>query len=234
MREILGERRTNGKGDGGGSDGGVQRRSLPLRGAALAFARRWGWPVVPGAEALDDGGCACRRPDCPVPGAHPADPDLLAATTDAQMVGWWWETRPNAPILLATGGRAPCAVSLPAVAGAWAERELSRRRELGLGPVIATPTRWLLLVAPYELPELGEELAARERVPSSLRFHGPGGCLPLPPSATGAGPVSWVREPQRCRTGGRGRVALPRIEGLLDVLVEAGLNAPDRDGRLSY
>ncbi|MDT0318099.1 bifunctional DNA primase/polymerase [Streptomyces millisiae] len=234
MREILGERRTNGNGNGGGSGDGVQRRSLPLRGAALAFARRWGWPVVPGAEALDDGRCACGRADCPVPGAHPADPDLLAATTDARMVGWWWETRPQAPILLATGGRAPCAVSLPAVAGARADLELRRRGVAGAGPVIAAPTRWLLLVEPYELPELGELLAARELVPSSLRFHGPGGYVPLPPSATGAGEVGWVREPERARDRGRGAVALPSIGEMLDVLVEAGLSAPDREGRLSY
>ncbi len=58
-------------------------------------------------------GCSCPDPDCVVPGAHPYDPGLLAATTDERMVRWWWTARPDAPVVLATGGGAPCAVSLP-------------------------------------------------------------------------------------------------------------------------
>ena len=89
--------------------------------------------------------------------------------------------------MLATGGRAPCAVSLPAVAGARALAALDRTG-MRLGPVVATPTRWSLLVAPYSLEQLGELLYAKDCVPSSLRFHGEGGYLALPPSETGHGP----------------------------------------------
>ncbi|MCG7525125.1 bifunctional DNA primase/polymerase, partial [Streptomyces sp. OfavH-34-F] len=110
MREILGRRRRNGR------RGGSARLD-----AALTCATHWQWPVVPGAGLREAGGrgdrgCACPDPECAVPGAHLFDPGLLAATTDARMVRWWWTNRPAAPVLLATGGRAPCALSLPAAA----------------------------------------------------------------------------------------------------------------------
>ncbi|OEV12197.1 bifunctional DNA primase/polymerase-like protein [Streptomyces sp. Amel2xB2] len=202
MREILGRRRMN--------------RSSPLN-AALHCATRWGWPVLPGATLVpplsvsslsgspSSGGaqnskrplsavCSCPDADCAVPGAHPFDPVLLAATTDPRMITWWWTNRPSAPLILATGGRAPSALSLPAIAGARALAEFDRRGER-LGPVVATPTRCTLLVEPYDLAELGERLYAHDWVPSSLRFHGEGGYVALPPSHTGAGRVRWERGP---------------------------------------
>ncbi|RPK94311.1 MULTISPECIES: bifunctional DNA primase/polymerase [Streptomyces] len=249
MREILGRRRR------------LRRKEGTARlDAALTCATVWQWPVVPGvgtAQANLPGesgglGCACPEPDCAVPGAHPLEPGLLAATTDERMVRWWWSNRPAAPVMLATGGRAPCAVSLPAVAGA---RALSALDVLGmrLGPVVATPTRWSLLVAPYTLERLGELLYAKDWVPSSLRFHGEGGYLVLPPSRTGAGQVRWERPPasprasstaspaapvSRGRTKGGAPVAaapwLPDVEGVLDALVEASTGAPGGGSRLAY
>ncbi|MBL1067950.1 bifunctional DNA primase/polymerase [Streptomyces sp. 7-21] len=221
MREILGKRRTNGDGDG--DDRG-------LLDAALEITRRWGWPVVPGIGTAPGGRCRCPRgDDCVVPGAHPSDPPLLAATRDERMVEWWWRGRPHTPIVLATGGRAPCALSVPAAAGAWALAELDR---LGAapGPVLATPTRYALLVEPYELAELGELLSDRGGVPGSLRFHGPGGYLPLPPSAVGGRRLRWVSPPRPHR----GRVVLPPAVRLLDVLVEAGATVPEQGSRLAY
>lgn len=156
------------------------------------------------------------------------------------MVRWWWGNRPAAPLILATGGRAPCALSLPAVAGA---RALVALDGMGvrLGPVVATPTRWSLLVAPYSLERLGELLHAKDWVPSSLRFHGEGGYLVLPPSETGAGPVWWERAPSpapRIRTGAAGPAAaapwLPDVEAVVDALVEASSGAPGGGSRLAY
>ncbi|MTE20090.1 DNA primase [Streptomyces sp. TRM43335] len=228
MREILGRRRMT---------------RWALRNAALVYATRWGWPVVPGVPPRNStrrttvrrsgqptGRCSCPRPDCVVPGAHPFDPELLAATTDERMVRWWWTNRSDAPVLLATGGRAPCAVSLPAAAGARALEEFDR---LGLrtGPVVATPTRFALLVAPYDLQELGELLYAQDWVPSSLRFHGEGGYVPLPPSRIGAGEVRWERPPS---AGNGGAPWLPRMEPLADVLVRASAQVPDTGSRLAY
>lgn len=240
MREILGRRRRLRL----GRRGGTARLD-----AALTCATAWQWPVLPGVGLQAAGGrgergrgCACPDPECAVPGAHPFDPGLLAATTDARMVRWWWTNRPTAPLLLATGGRAPCALSLPAVAGARALAELDRMG-MRLGPVVATPTRWSLLVAPYTLERLGELLHAQDWVPSSLRFHGEGGYLVLPPSETGTGQVRWERAPERVSRPGSGGGAqvrvvaspwLPDVGALLDALVEASNSAPDGGSRLAY
>ncbi|WP_330239541.1 bifunctional DNA primase/polymerase [Streptomyces sp. NBC_00525] len=239
MREILGRRRRLGR------RGGSARLD-----AALTCATEWQWPVVPGAGlrgagGRGDRGCACPDPECAVPGAHPFDPGLLAATTDARMVRWWWTNRPAAPVLLATGGRAPCALSLPAAAGAGALAALDRAG-LRPGPVVATPTRWALLVAPYTLERLGELLYAQDWVPSSLRFHGEGGYVVLPPSEIGTGQVCWERAPERA-TGPRPKRAsssgaatsggvpwLPDVGAVLDALVEASASAPDGGSRLAY
>ncbi|MEU6061166.1 bifunctional DNA primase/polymerase [Streptomyces sp. NPDC047097] len=227
MREILGRRRRL----------RLRRGRRPDHlGAALRCATEWDWPVLPGVGLTAAGGrgdrdrgCACPDPECAVPGAHPFDPGLLAATRDPRLVRWWWTNRPDAPILLATGGSAPCAVSLPAVAGARALAELDRM-DMRIGPVVATPTRWSLLVAPYSLEQLGELLYAKDQVPSSLRFHGEGGYLVLPPSDTGTGQVRWEREP----LAGSAAPWLPDVEAVVDALVEASSSAPDGGSRLRY
>ncbi|MFG3495977.1 bifunctional DNA primase/polymerase [Streptomyces sp. NPDC047928] len=227
MREILGRRRRL----------RFRRKRGPAQlDAALLCATEWDWPVLPGA-GLEAAGrrsdrerrCACPDPECVVPGAHPFDPGLLAASTDERMVRWWWTNRPDAPIVLATGGRAPCAVSLPAVAGARALAALDRR-DMRLGPVVATPTRWSLLVAPYTLEQLGELLYVKDSVPSSLRFHGDGGYLVLPPSETGTGRVRWERAPLT----GSAKPWLPDVEAVVDALVEASTSTPGGGSRLRY
>jgi hypothetical protein len=249
MREILGRRRMT--------------RST-LRKAALTCAVRRHWPVLPGASVRSGDGptpasCTCGDPACVVPGAHPLEPVLLAATTDPRMVGWWWTRRPDASLLLATGAvaeghRAPCALSLPATAGRSALAEFDRMG-VRVGPVIATPTRLALLVEPYELSELGELLNAQDRVPSSLRFHGDGGYVPLPPTPVATGGVYWERPPEDGEPHNRGaenrdgenRGAeetggvrerrgpwLPRMESLLKTLVEASCQAPESGSRLAY
>ncbi|HEY9438594.1 MAG TPA: bifunctional DNA primase/polymerase [Streptomyces sp.] len=227
MREILGRRRRH----------RLRRKEGPVQlDAALTCATVWQWPVLPGVGPVTAGargergrGCACPDPDCAVPGAHPFDPGLLAATTDERMVRWWWTNRPVAPIVLATGDRAPCALSLPAVAGA---RALTALDGMGmrLGPVVATPTRWSMLVAPYTLERLGELLHAQDWVPSSLRFHSQGGYLILPPSEVGAGQVRWERPPLQ----GSAAPWLPDVGTVLDALVEASNSAPDGGSRLAY
>nr|WP_234334353.1 bifunctional DNA primase/polymerase [Streptomyces sp. NRRL B-1347] len=170
--------------------------------------------------------CACPDPECVVPGAHPLDPGLLAATTDERMVRWWWTNRPGAPVLLATGGRAPCAVSLPAAAGARALAALELAG-IRLGPVVATPARYFVLVAPYSMEQLGELLYAKDRVPGSLRFHGGGGYIPLPPSETGQGQARWERAP----LPGSAAPWVPDVEAVVDAVVDAlthtGVSAPE-------
>ncbi|CAL9304858.1 bifunctional DNA primase/polymerase [Streptomyces sp. SudanB182_2057] len=220
MREILGRRRRLLSRRNGGKP--------ELLGAALTFATEWQWPVLPGV-APDPRGrarCACPDPECTVPGAHPFDPGLLAATTDARMVRWWWTNRPSAPVILATGGQAPCAVSLPALAASRALALLDRRG-MRLGPVVASPTRWALLVKPYSMEQLGELLYAKDFVPGSLRFHGEGGYLALPPSETGQGAVRWERAP----LPGSAAPWVPDVEAVVDAVVDAltrtGVSAPE-------
>ncbi|MDF3302910.1 bifunctional DNA primase/polymerase [Streptomyces tropicalis] len=215
---------------------GRRRRLLSTRGdarpeqlgAALTIATEWQWPVLPGV-ALDPQGrgrCGCPDPECTVPGAHPFDPGLLTATTDARMVRWWWTNRPTAPIVLATGGRAPCAVSLPALPAARALEALDRVG-MRLGPVVASPDRWAVLVKPYSMEQLGELLYAKDFVPGSLRFHGEGGYLALPPSETGSGAIRWERAP----LPGSASPWVPDVEAVVDAVVEAltrtGVSAPE-------
>ncbi|XUL89579.1 bifunctional DNA primase/polymerase [Streptomyces galilaeus] len=220
MREILGKRRRL-------LSRRDNRRSEML-GAALTFATEWKWPVLPGVAPDPQGRarCGCPDPECTVPGAHPFDPGLLAATTDARMVRWWWGNRPSAPIVLATGDKAPCAVSLPAPAAARALAALDLQG-MRLGPVVAAPTRWSLLVKPYSMEQLGELLYAKDHVPGSLRFHGEGGYLALPPSETGQGQIRWERAP----LPGSSSPWVPDVEAVVDAVVEAltrtGVSAPE-------
>ncbi|MFF7330585.1 bifunctional DNA primase/polymerase [Streptomyces sp. NPDC090306] len=220
MREILGRRRML-----------LSRRNegrSEMLGAALTFATEWRWPVLPGVapDPRGNGRCGCPDPECTVPGAHPFDPGLLAATTDARMVRWWWGNRPDAPIVLATGGGAPCAVSLPPLAAARALEALDRR-DIRVGPVVATPDRWALLVRPYSLEQLGELLYAQDCVPHSLRFHGDGGYLALPPSGTARGRIDWARAP----LPGSASPWLPDVEAVtatvVEVLTRTGVSTPE-------
>ncbi|MFJ5778537.1 bifunctional DNA primase/polymerase [Streptomyces sp. NPDC093094] len=220
MREILGRRRRLLSRRGGGKP--------ELIGAALTFATQWQWPVLPGvaADAQARSRCGCPDPECTVPGAHPFDPGLLTATTDERMVRWWWTNRPAAPIVLATGGTAPCAVSLPAPAAARALEALDRTG-MRLGPVVASPARWSILVRPYGMEQLGELLYTKDFVPGSLRFHGEGGYLALPPSATGQGAIRWERAP----LPGSASPWVPDVEAVVDAVVDAltrtGVSAPE-------
>ncbi|MGV9559110.1 bifunctional DNA primase/polymerase [Streptomyces sp. NPDC003401] len=220
MREILGRRRRllSRRSDGGPG----------LIDAALTFATEWQWPVLPGVTANPSGTsrCGCPDPECSVPGAHPFDPGLLTATTDARMIRWWWANRPTAPIVLATGGKAPCAVSLPALAASRALVALDRQG-IRLGPVVASDTRWSILVRPYSMEQLGELLYAKDFVPGSLRFHGEGGYLALPPSETGQGDIRWERAP----LPGSASPWVPDVEAVVDAVVDAltrtGVSAPE-------
>ncbi|MGV9274488.1 bifunctional DNA primase/polymerase [Streptomyces griseosporeus] len=220
MREILGRRRRRlSQRKGGGPE---------LISAALTFATQWRWPVLPGVAADPQGHsrCGCPDPECTVPGAHPFEPGLLAATANERMVRWWWTNRPTAPIILATGGTAPCAVSLPALPAARALAALDRKG-MRLGPVVATPARWSILVRPYSMEQLGELLYAQDFVPGSLRFHGEGGYLALPPSETGLGTIRWERAP----LPGSASPWVPDVEAVVDAVVEAltrtGVSAPE-------
>jgi hypothetical protein len=102
----------------------------PAMGAAALEYAALGWPVCPGAHpsnGLDGIGltepgraCSCDRVGCPAPGAHPVSPTWqMQATVDSAEIGQWWETRPEANVILVTG-RVFDVLDVPAVAGATA------------------------------------------------------------------------------------------------------------------
>lgn len=92
---------------------------------------------------------------------------------------------------------------------------------------MATRDRLFILVAPYSMEQLGELLYAQDWVPGSLRFHGEGGYLALPPSDTGLGQVRWERAP----LPGSAAPWVPDVEAVVDAVVDAltrtGVSAPE-------
>lgn len=103
-----------------------------------------GWPVCPGAQpsgGLDSLGmpdpgraCSCDRVGCPAPGAHPVSPTWqMQATVDEAVIGQWWEARPEANVILATG-RVFDVLDVPAVAGAVALSRMTAA-QVETGPV---------------------------------------------------------------------------------------------------
>src|SRR5712675_995938 len=118
------------------------RRKAAERYAAL------GWPVCVGAHprpgALKSGrACSCDRVGCPAPGAHPVSPTWqMQATVDAAIIGQWWETRPEANVILATG-RVFDVLDVPAVAGATALARMAAAC-VETGPVAVQGTERML------------------------------------------------------------------------------------------
>src|SRR5487761_1169778 len=103
-------------------------RQAPAVDAAVREYAELGWPVCPGshpsrglAGTPEPGrACSCDRVGCPAPGAHPVSPTWqMQATVDSAIIGQWWEARPEANVILATG-RVFDILDVPAVAGATA------------------------------------------------------------------------------------------------------------------
>ena len=72
--------------------------SWALRYAAL------GLPVMP-LYGVEDGACACGKPDCSSPGKHPIPRHgLKEASLDAARIERWWVKSPTANLGVRTGG----------------------------------------------------------------------------------------------------------------------------------
>jgi hypothetical protein len=211
------------------------RRRAAQRAPALdAAAREYaalGWPVCQGASpsrGLDGIGmpepgraCSCDRVGCPAPGAHPVSPTWqMQATVDAAVIGQWWEARPEANVILATG-RVFDVLDVPAVAGATA---LARMAAAGVetGPVAVQGTeRMLFFVLTRGAPDDEDEWwsCGLDASPDlsmqteALRWHCRDSYVLASPSRYGSGQdVRWVRPPAR---------ALPDALRLLEYLVDA-------------
>jgi Bifunctional DNA primase/polymerase, N-terminal len=208
-------------------------RPLALAAGALQCAAL-GWPVCPGASSshgLDGAGlqdpgraCSCDRVGCPAPGAHPVAPTWqMQATVDQAVIGQWWEARPEANVILATG-RVFDILDVPAVAGASALAALTAA-DVETGPVAVLGAErmhfyvltrgnpadedewWSCGLDSSSDPEL-------ETGAEALRWHCRDSYVLAPPSRFGDGQdVRWVREPA-------GRY-LPDALRLLEYLVDA-------------
>jgi len=75
-----------------------------MQEAALTYAERYGWPVLPLHSIGLAGRCTCGHEDCGSPGKHPRTPrGLKDATRDTATIRNWWRVWPNANIGITTG-----------------------------------------------------------------------------------------------------------------------------------
>ncbi len=134
----------------------------------------------------------------------------MQATVDSAVIGQWWETRPEANVILATG-RVFDVLDVPAVAGATA---LARMADAGVetGPVAVQGTeRMLFFVMTRGAPDDEDEWwsCGLDASPDPsmqnevVRWHCRDSYVLAPPSRYGTGQdVRWVREPAGLSTPG--------------------------------
>jgi hypothetical protein len=199
----------------------VRRRSAHSRGRTAEqhqpfglVAKHYasmGWPVCTGAHpyrgkrgSIETGrACSCDRVGCPAPGAHPVSPAWqMQATVDLNVIGDWWETRPEANVVLVTG-RVFDVLDVPAAAGSAA---LERMTAAGaaVGPVAGlAEDRMLFFVLTRGSPADEDEWwscgldCEPESVSPGLRWHCRDSYVLAPPSVYGGGLTArWLRSPR--------------------------------------
>ncbi|HEX3306965.1 MAG TPA: bifunctional DNA primase/polymerase [Streptosporangiaceae bacterium] len=205
---------------------GAERHQPP--GDVAAQYASMGWPVCLGAHAyrgtlaaMERGrACSCDRVGCPAPGAHPTSPAWqMQATVDLNVIQDWWETRPEANVILVTG-RVFDVLDVPAVAGAAALERLDAAR-VAVGPVaVVGQERMLFFVMTRGSPADEDEWwscgldSEPESVVAGLRWHCRDSYVPAPPSRDASGQAArWLRSPQEH--------PLPDALRLLEYLVDA-------------
>jgi hypothetical protein len=197
-------------------------RQRPLGVTAERYAAL-GWPVCMGAyphRGEIGRACSCDRVGCPAPAAHPMSPAWqMQATVDTNLIRSWWETRPEANIILATG-RVFDVLDIPAMAGTAA---LARMSQAGVvsGPVAALGgDRMLFFVLTRGAPADEDEWwscgldSEPESVTPGLRWHCRDSYVLAPPSRLASGTGSrWMRAPEE--------YPLPDALRVLEHLVDA-------------
>jgi Bifunctional DNA primase/polymerase, N-terminal len=204
--------------------GRAAERHRPLGVVAARYASM-GWPVCLGAHpyrgSVEPGrACSCDRVGCPAPGAHPVSPAWqMQATVDTDVIESWWETRPEANVMLVTG-RVFDVLDVPAAAGSAA---LERMQAAGaaVGPVSCLgEDRMLFFVLTRGSPADEDEWwscgldSEPESVTPGLRWHCRDSYVLAPPSACAGGLAArWLRSPREH--------PLPDPLRLLEYLVDA-------------
>jgi hypothetical protein len=205
----------------------VAERRPPLGAEAQHYASM-GWPVCIGEHSyrgirgsIEPGrACSCDRVGCPAPGAHPVSPAWqMQATVDTDVIGNWWETRPEANVILVTG-RVFDVLDVPAAAGLAA---LARMSAAGVaaGPVACLgDDRMLFFVVTRGSPADEDEWwscgldCEPESVTLGLRWHCRDSFVLAPPSVYAGGLAArWLRSPRE--------YPLPDALRLLEYLVDA-------------
>ena len=212
----------------------VRRRSRgqaaerqPLGVVAARYASM-GWPVCVGAHpyrgtrfAMEPSrACSCDRVGCPAPGAHPVSPAWqMQATVDENVIQAWWETRPEANVILVTG-RVFDVLDVPVAAGSVALGQLEVAG-VAVGPVaVLGQERMLFFVVTRGSPADEDEWwscgldCEPESVVEGLRWHCRDSYVLAPPSHYAGGLASrWLRPPQEH--------PLPDALRLLEYIVDA-------------
>ena len=212
----------------------VRRRSRgraaerqPLGVVAARYASM-GWPVCLGAHphlgkrvAMEPGrACSCDRVGCPAPGAHPESAAWqMQATVDLNVIQSWWETRPEANVILVTG-RVFDVLDVPVKAG-FSALEQIEAAGVTVGPVaVLGQDRMLFFVVTRGSPADEDEWwscgldCEPESVVEGLRWHCRDSYVLAPPSRYAPGLASrWLRPPQEH--------PLPDALRLLEYIVDA-------------
>jgi hypothetical protein len=174
-----------------------------LREAAMRYAARHAWGVLPG-HFHDQYGCSCGDPGC-YEDTHPTR-NLDAATLEPAAISRWWGGEPY-PVLLPTGIR----FDVLEVPGPPGREALLRLEILGyeLGPIAQTGLDRILVwvQAGSRLPNPPGTVWMYETL--DIRLHGAGGYVAAPPSCG----TRWFNPPEA--TG----AALPRVVDLIGTLV---------------
>ncbi len=202
-------------------------RHQPLGIVAARYASM-GWPVCLGAHpyraargSIEPGrACSCDRVGCPAPGAHPVSPAWqMQATVDINVIGSWWEARPEANVILVTG-RVFDVLDVPASAGS-AALEKMEAAGVAVGPVARLgDDRMLFFVLTRGSPADEDEWwscgldSEPESVTPGLRWHCRDSYVLAPPSVCAGGLAArWLRSPREH--------PLPDALRLLEYLVDA-------------
>jgi len=208
--------------------GRAAERFQPLGDVAAQYASM-GWPVCLGAHpdqrkrvAREPGrACSCDRVGCPAPGAHPVSAAWqMQATVDLNVIQSWWETRPEANVILVTG-RVFDVLDVPAAAGFSALGQLEAAG-VAVGPVaVLGQDRMLFFVVTRGSPtdedewwSCGLDCEPEKSVVAGLRWHCRDSYVLAPPSPYAGGLAArWLRPPQEH--------PLPDALRLLEYIVDA-------------
>src|SRR5580704_18084324 len=207
--------------------GRAAERQAPLGDVAAQYASM-GWPVCLGAHpslgkraAREPGhACSCDRVGCPAPGAHPVSAAWqMQATVDLSVIQSWWETRPEANVILVTG-RVFDVLDVPVAAGSAALEQM-QAAGTAVGPVaLAGQDRMLFFVTTRGSPADEDEWwtsgldCEPESVVAGLRWHCRDSYVLAPPSRDASGAAArWLRPPQE--------YPLPDALRLLEYIVDA-------------